>query len=189
MTFWLDWLDRREPVVHTDAVIEHIEVFHDSVAAALEWSTERPSRRTPALAAPGPRLAWMWSSASGADRGRPAADRRERRAISLAVGRRLSVGGRPRRHRSKLARGGPAWRCAGGLSPTKRATSTSSPSTTSCSDTRRTTPSACAGSRMSGGSGTSSASPPWPRLPSRSKQNPQRGVGDARRRGLSGRRS
>ena len=43
VTFWLDWLDRHEPVVHTDAVIEHLEVFHDSVAAALEWSTSDPA--------------------------------------------------------------------------------------------------------------------------------------------------
>ena len=43
VTFWVDWLDRREPVVHTDGVIEHIEVFHDSVAAALEWSTSDPA--------------------------------------------------------------------------------------------------------------------------------------------------
>ena len=43
VTFWLDWLERHEPVVHTDAVIEHLEVFHDSVAAALDWSTSDPA--------------------------------------------------------------------------------------------------------------------------------------------------
>ena len=43
VTFWLDWLDRHEPVLHTDAVIEHIELFHDSVASALEWSTRDPA--------------------------------------------------------------------------------------------------------------------------------------------------
>ena len=43
MTFWLDWLDHHEPIVHTDAVIEHLELFHDSVAAALEWSTRDPA--------------------------------------------------------------------------------------------------------------------------------------------------
>ena len=43
VTFWLDWLNRHEPIVHTDAVIEHIELFHDSVAAALEWSTSDPA--------------------------------------------------------------------------------------------------------------------------------------------------
>ena len=29
--------------MHTDAVIEHLELFHDSVAAALEWSTGDPA--------------------------------------------------------------------------------------------------------------------------------------------------
>ena len=43
VTFWLDWLERHEPVVHTDAAIEHLEMFHDSVAAALEWSTSDPA--------------------------------------------------------------------------------------------------------------------------------------------------
>jgi predicted ATPase/class 3 adenylate cyclase/DNA-binding CsgD family transcriptional regulator len=43
VTFWLDWLDRRESIVHTDAVIEHLEMFHDSVAAALGWSTRDPA--------------------------------------------------------------------------------------------------------------------------------------------------
>lgn len=43
VTFWLDWLERHEPVVHTDAVIEHLEVFHDSMAAALDWSTSDPA--------------------------------------------------------------------------------------------------------------------------------------------------
>jgi predicted ATPase/DNA-binding CsgD family transcriptional regulator len=41
--FWLDWLGSREPIVHTDAVIEHVVLFHDSVAAALEWSTRDPA--------------------------------------------------------------------------------------------------------------------------------------------------
>ncbi len=39
LTYWLDWIEGNEPVVHTDAAIAHIEMFHDSVAAALEWST------------------------------------------------------------------------------------------------------------------------------------------------------
>jgi predicted ATPase/class 3 adenylate cyclase/DNA-binding CsgD family transcriptional regulator len=43
VTFWLDWLERREPIVHTDAVIEHLEMFHDSVTAALEWSSRDPA--------------------------------------------------------------------------------------------------------------------------------------------------
>ena len=43
MAFWLGWLERHEPIVHTDAVIEHLELFHDSVAAALEWSTGDPA--------------------------------------------------------------------------------------------------------------------------------------------------
>ena len=43
MTFWLGWLERHESIVHTDAVIEHLELFHDSVAAALEWSTGDPA--------------------------------------------------------------------------------------------------------------------------------------------------
>ena len=130
----------------------------------------RPSRRTPAVAAPGPRLAGKRSSASRADRGRPAADRRERGAVPGPVGRRRGVGvpsssaplGAGRRRTGSCG--------AGGLSPTKPATTTSSPSTTCCSATRRRTATACGGSRTSGGNDTSSASPPWPRLPSRSKR-------------------
>ena len=44
VSFWLGWLERHESIVHTDAVIEHLELFHDSVAAALEWSTGDPER-------------------------------------------------------------------------------------------------------------------------------------------------
>ncbi len=75
VSFWLGWLERHEPIVHTDAVIEHLELFHDSVAAALEWSTRRPGGRTSDVAALGPRLAGRRSSAGCADCGRPAADR------------------------------------------------------------------------------------------------------------------
>ena len=170
VTFWLDWLDRHEPVVHTDAVIEHLEVFHDSVAAALEWSTSDPAVGLRLLRL----LARAWHGCGRPQAALTAVDRlltdenAERfplpwAAASASVA--VLVG---------TARSWPeaAGACcgAGGLSPTKPATSTSSRSTTSCSATRRTTPSACAGSRTSGGSGTSSASPPWPRLPSRSKR-------------------
>ena len=42
-TFWLDWLESQEPVLHTDHVIERVELFHDSLAAALDWSTRDPA--------------------------------------------------------------------------------------------------------------------------------------------------
>lgn len=41
--FWLDWLDSQEPILHTDHVIERVELFHDSLAAALDWSTRDPA--------------------------------------------------------------------------------------------------------------------------------------------------
>jgi predicted ATPase/class 3 adenylate cyclase/DNA-binding CsgD family transcriptional regulator len=43
MSFWLDWLENQEPVLHTDDVIERVVAFHDCLAAALEWSTREPS--------------------------------------------------------------------------------------------------------------------------------------------------
>src|SRR5262249_16840338 len=42
MMFWLDWLDDHDQVLHTDDVIERIELFHDSLAAALDWSARQP---------------------------------------------------------------------------------------------------------------------------------------------------
>ncbi|HTN79328.1 MAG TPA: AAA family ATPase, partial [Acidimicrobiales bacterium] len=41
--FWLDWLESQQSTLHTDAVIERVEVFHDCLAAALEWSTRDPA--------------------------------------------------------------------------------------------------------------------------------------------------
>jgi predicted ATPase/class 3 adenylate cyclase/DNA-binding CsgD family transcriptional regulator len=41
--FWVDWLEAQEPVLHTDAVIDHVELFHDCLTAALEWSTREPA--------------------------------------------------------------------------------------------------------------------------------------------------
>ena len=189
VTFWLDWLDRHEPIVHTDAVIEHLEMFHDSVAAALEWSTRDPAVGLRLLRL----LARAWQGSGRPQAALTAVDRlltdenAERFPIPWAAAA-ASVC-RPRRHRSELARSRRACCGAGGLSPTKPATSTSSQSTTCCSATRRRTATACAGSRTSAGNDTSSASPPWPRLPSRVEADPQRGVGDARRRRLSGCRS
>jgi DNA-binding CsgD family transcriptional regulator len=43
VTFWLDWLESQEPVLHTDRVIERVELFHDSLSAALDWSTREPA--------------------------------------------------------------------------------------------------------------------------------------------------
>ena len=42
-TFWLDWLESQESTLHTDSVIERVELFHDSLAAALDWSTRDPA--------------------------------------------------------------------------------------------------------------------------------------------------
>ena len=42
MKFWVDWLEAQEPVLHTDAVIDHVELFHDCLTAALDWSTRDP---------------------------------------------------------------------------------------------------------------------------------------------------
>ena len=126
VTFWLDWLDRHEPVLHTDAVIEHIELFHDSVASCTRMEHARPSRRTTALAASCSRVARIRPTASRADRRRPAAHRRERGAVRRFHGRPP-----PPRRPSWWARlGAGQRRClccsAGGTSPTKRATSISS---------------------------------------------------------------
>lgn len=62
VAFWLDWLEAQEPVLHTDRVIERVELFHDSLAAALDWST-----RSPAI---GLRLL-RWLSRSWQGSGRP----------------------------------------------------------------------------------------------------------------------
>ena len=43
VAFWLDWLESQEPMLHTDHVIERVELFHDSLAAALDWSTRDPA--------------------------------------------------------------------------------------------------------------------------------------------------
>ncbi len=43
LSFWVDWLEVREPVLHTDDVIELVEVFHDNLMAALDWSTRDPA--------------------------------------------------------------------------------------------------------------------------------------------------
>jgi predicted ATPase/class 3 adenylate cyclase/DNA-binding CsgD family transcriptional regulator len=43
LAFWVDWLDRREPILHTDAVIDLVELFHDNLVAALDWSARDPA--------------------------------------------------------------------------------------------------------------------------------------------------
>jgi predicted ATPase/class 3 adenylate cyclase/DNA-binding CsgD family transcriptional regulator len=43
VAFWLGWLDHQEPVLHTDRVIDRVELFHDSLVAALAWSTRDPA--------------------------------------------------------------------------------------------------------------------------------------------------
>jgi DNA-binding CsgD family transcriptional regulator len=42
LTFWVDWLEAREPILHTDPVIEQVEHFHDCLTAALDWSVRDP---------------------------------------------------------------------------------------------------------------------------------------------------
>ena len=39
---WTGWR-AREPVLHTDDVIELVELFHDNLVAALDWSTRDPA--------------------------------------------------------------------------------------------------------------------------------------------------
>ncbi len=43
LAFWVDWLESQEAELHTDRVIETVEMFHDSLAAALDWSTRDPA--------------------------------------------------------------------------------------------------------------------------------------------------
>ena len=97
MAFWLDWLEGQEPVLHTDGVIEHVEMFHDSLVAALDWSTRDPAVGLRLLR----RLARPWQ---GTGRPQPALtavdalltdDNAERFPITVVRGRR--GGGRPRR--------------------------------------------------------------------------------------------
>ena len=102
--FWVDWLEAQEPVLHTDAVIDHVELFHDCLTAALDWST-RGTRGRAAPAAPSrPPVAGNRSAARGAHRGRRSAHRRERRALPDALGRSRAVSGRPRRDFTRRAR-------------------------------------------------------------------------------------
>ena len=105
VTFWLDWLDRHEPIVHTDAVIEHIELFHDSVAAALEWSTRDPAVGLRLLRL----LARAWHGSGRPQAALTAVDRlltdenAERFPLPWAAA--AATVCRPRRHRSELVRG------------------------------------------------------------------------------------
>ena len=187
VTFWLDWLDRHEPVVHTDAVIEHIEMFHDSVAAALEWSTRDPAVGLRLLRL----LARAWQGSGRPQAALTAVDRlltdenAERFPVPWAAA--AAVGGRPRRHRSELARGARACCGAGGLSPTKPATTTSSRvsdmllgyTADNCDRVRR-----LAHER---GQRYVECIATMAQASVARRSGPERGVGDARRRGLSGR--
>ena len=38
--WWARWLDERYAELHTDAVLEHVEGFHDNLRAALDWGLE-----------------------------------------------------------------------------------------------------------------------------------------------------
>ncbi len=109
VSFWLGWLERHEPIVHTDAVIEHLELFHDSVAAALEWSTGDPAVGLRLLRL----LGRAWHGGGRPQAALTAVDRlltdENAERFPLRVGRRRSVGGRPCRHRSELARSGRAF--------------------------------------------------------------------------------
>ncbi len=38
--WWAGWLAERDATLHTDAVLESVEEFHDNLKAALDWATE-----------------------------------------------------------------------------------------------------------------------------------------------------
>ncbi len=48
-TWWLTWLQARWPVAHTDPVIDEVELFYDSLKAALDWSLAEPAIGLPFL--------------------------------------------------------------------------------------------------------------------------------------------
>jgi predicted ATPase/class 3 adenylate cyclase/DNA-binding CsgD family transcriptional regulator len=41
--WWLSWLEARWPAAHTDAVVDQVELFYDSLLAALNWSVTEPA--------------------------------------------------------------------------------------------------------------------------------------------------
>ena len=184
--FWLDWLDRHEPIVHTDVVIRHIEMFHDSVAAALDWSTREPAVGSGCCgSSPAP------GKEAGARSGLTAVDRllTDENAEQFPVpwvGRRR-FGGRP----VGTARGWPEAHellRRGRWSPRTPATTTSSRSATCCSATPRRLRRV---RQLAHERGTAlrRVHRHHGRGFDRGRSGPERGVGDARRRGLSGRSS
>ena len=187
VTFWLDWLDRREPIVHTDAVIEHIEMFHDSVAAALEWSTGDPAVGLRLLRL----LARAWQGSGRPQAALTAVDRlltdenAERFPVPwAAAAASVAVLVGTARSWPEAAR---ACCSAAGLSPTKPATTTSSLSATCCSATRRTTAERLRRLAHERGQRYVECIATMAAGFRRGRSGPERGVGDARRRGLSGR--
>jgi DNA-binding CsgD family transcriptional regulator len=40
--WWLAWLDAREGELHTDAIVDQVEEYHDNLRAALAWSVDYP---------------------------------------------------------------------------------------------------------------------------------------------------
>ena len=42
MQWWLDWLDDREDELHTDAIVDLVDEFHDNLRAALDTGVETP---------------------------------------------------------------------------------------------------------------------------------------------------
>ena len=155
LTFWVDWLEAQAPTLHTDAVIDHVELFHDCLTAALDWST-RDNRGRAAPAAPArPPVARHRSAARRARRGRRAAHRRERRALPDALGRSRAVSGRPRRDFTRRARLGRVDRARGTSWPKRAARSTGSRSANGFSATQKTTAGAYGSSPTSATSATS----------------------------------
>ena len=146
-------------------------MFHDSVAAALEWSTRDPAVGLRLLRLPRPRVARKRPSASRADRGRPAADRRERRTGSRSRGRPPPPRSRPRRHGPEPVRGAAALLLR--RRDARRASRRRVPRRGQRHVARLHGGQLRAGAtarRTSEGNATSSASPPWARPRSRSKR-------------------
>ena len=156
----MDWLEAQAPALHTDAVIDHVELFHDCLTAALDWSTRDPAVGLHLLR----RLGRPWHGT-----GRPHAalggvdalltEENAERFPMLWVAAALSVAvlvGTSRGVRDSAAlavRAARSW-------PKRAARSTGSRSANGFSATQKTTAGAYGSSPTSATSDTSSASPP-----------------------------
>ena len=80
--------EARWPIAHTDPVVDEVELFHDSLKAALDWSLAEPAIGLPLLRYLGRPLLSTGRASDAAGRGRPSPHRREHPQAPPGMGRR-----------------------------------------------------------------------------------------------------